>query len=104
MAKELGRLPLAEVQRVRLVKLPCAPYHVAVAWIDGAPHAVEDACPHSGVSLSTGTLRGHAIRCPGHDWDVDVRTGQVVVPPLALRTRCYRAWVEGDQVVVGEPE
>jgi hypothetical protein len=26
----------------------------------------------------------------------------VVVPPLGLRTRCYRAWVEGDEVVVGE--
>lgn len=100
MKRELGRLPLAVVSTRRLVKLPCAPYHVAVAWVDGAPHAIEDACPHSGVSLSTGTLRGHVVRCPGHDWDVDVRTGSVVVPPLGLSARCYRARVEGDEVVV----
>ena len=97
---EIGRVPIAELSAKKLVRLPCAPYHVALAWVDGCAYAIEDACPHSGVSLSTGTLRGHRIRCPGHDWDIDVRTGDVVIPPLGLSTRCFTATVEGDDVVV----
>ena len=104
MAKddEVGRISVAELEARKLVKLGRAPYDVVVAWVDGCPYAVEDACPHSGVSLSTGTLRGHRIRCPGHDWDIDVRTGDVVVPALALSTPCFQATREGDEVVIRE--
>jgi nitrite reductase/ring-hydroxylating ferredoxin subunit len=100
---EIGRIPIAELEAKKLVRLPRAPYHVAVAWVDGCAYAIEDACPHSGVSLSTGTLRGHRIRCPGHDWDIDVRTGDVVIPALGLSTRCFTASREGDHVVVRDP-
>lgn len=100
---EIGRISVAELERKKLVRLPCAPYHVAVAWVEGCAYAIEDACPHSGVSLSTGTLRGHRIRCPGHDWDIDVRTGDVVIPPLGLSTPCLVATREGDEVVVRDP-
>lgn len=98
--KELGRVSVAELEARKLVKLGRAPYDIVVAWVDGCPFAIEDACPHSGVSLSTGKLRGHVIRCPGHDWDIDVRSGDVVVPPLGLSTPCFSATREGDDVVV----
>ncbi len=104
MAKddEVGRISVAELEARKLVKLGRAPYDVVVAWVDGCPYAVEDACPHSGVSLSTGTVRGHRIRCPGHDWDIDLRTGDVVVPALGLSTPCFQATREGDEVVIRE--
>lgn len=97
---ELGRVSVAELEARQLVKLGRAPYDIVVALVDGCPFAIEDACPHSGVSLSTGKLRGHVIRCPGHDWDIDVRSGAVVVPPLGLSTPCFEARREGDDVVI----
>lgn len=96
----LGRVSVSELEAKKLVKLRRAPYDVAVAWVDGCPFAIEDACPHSGVSLSTGKLKGHVIRCPGHDWDIDVRSGAVVVPALGLSTPCFVATREGDEVVI----
>lgn len=102
--KEIGRLPVAELEAKKLVKLGRKPYDVVVAWVDGCAYALEDACPHSGVSLATGSLRGHKIRCPGHDWDIDVRTGDVVVPALGLSTPCFQAHREGDTILVTERE
>lgn len=97
----LARAPLAEVRAKRLVRLMRPPFHVAVAEVDGVLHAFEDACPHSGVSLASGHLRGHRVRCPGHDWEIDVRTGEVVVPDfLGCSTPCFDVAIEGDEVVV----
>jgi nitrite reductase/ring-hydroxylating ferredoxin subunit len=61
-----------------LVQLPLPPYHVLVTRVDGVPLAMEDACPHSGRSLCGGALRRHVVVCPGHAWEIDVRTGEVL--------------------------
>ena len=99
----MARAPLALVKEKRLVRLARPPFDVAVAAVDGALFAFEDGCPHSGVSLAGGTLRGHVVRCPGHDWEIDVRSGEVVVPAfLGCSTPCFDVEVEGDDVVVRE--
>lgn len=102
-AEIIARAPLGLVREKRLLRLTRPPFHVTVAEVDGTLHAFEDACPHSGVSLATGTLRGHRLRCPGHDWEIDVRTGEVVVPDfLGCSTPCFDVAIEGDEVVVRE--
>lgn len=104
MSEVVARAPLALVRQKRLLQIVRPPYHVAVAEIDGKLYAFEDACPHSGVSLASGSLRGHRVRCPGHDWEIDVRTGEVVVPDfLGCKAPCFDVAIEGDEVVVREP-
>jgi phenylpropionate dioxygenase-like ring-hydroxylating dioxygenase large terminal subunit len=47
---------------------------------DGAVGALLDRCPHRGVELSLGRVRGTAIQCAYHGWKVDA-CGSVVSPP-----------------------
>ena len=41
-----------------------------VLWRDGAGkvHALEDRCPHRGMRLSFGFVRGDALNCLYHGW------------------------------------
>jgi len=38
------------------------------AWV---PRALVDRCPHRGVALSLGTVRGDCLQCPFHGWEFD---------------------------------
>lgn len=44
-----------------------------VVWrdVNGAPHAWEDRCPHRGMKLSFGFVRGDHIACLYHGWQYD---------------------------------
>ncbi|RVC56037.1 Rieske (2Fe-2S) protein, partial [Mesorhizobium sp. M00.F.Ca.ET.038.03.1.1] len=44
-----------------------------VVWRDnrGAPHVWEDRCPHRGMKLSFGFVRGDHIACLYHGWQYD---------------------------------
>jgi phenylpropionate dioxygenase-like ring-hydroxylating dioxygenase large terminal subunit len=61
---------------------------------DGAVGALLDRCPHRGVELSLGRVRGTVIQCAYHGWKVDA-CGSVVSPPGlsrpdgALRVECF---------------
>ena len=48
---------------------------VAVCNVDGALHAMDGICPHSGGPLGHGALDGHTLTCPFHAWEFDCRTG-----------------------------
>jgi nitrite reductase/ring-hydroxylating ferredoxin subunit len=37
--------------------------------------AIENACPHAGVPLSTGEVEGCIVTCPAHGFQYDLRTG-----------------------------
>jgi nitrite reductase/ring-hydroxylating ferredoxin subunit len=50
--------------------------NVVIARIGGTIHAVSGKCAHMGCPLFTGTLDGHTLTCPCHDWRFDVRTGR----------------------------
>ena len=61
--------------------------------------AYVDRCPHLGVPLSRGTLEGELLRCSGHDWEFDVRSGKGINPARS----CLQAVpikVEGQDVLV----
>ena len=53
---------------------------------DGAPAALEDACPHRKLPLSKGTLRDGAVECGYHGLTFDRRgnLGNIHVPTLLL--------------------
>jgi 3-phenylpropionate/trans-cinnamate dioxygenase ferredoxin subunit len=45
-------------------------------------YAIEDRCPHAGVSLAGGRLAGFVLECPLHGGRLDVRDGSPVDAPI----------------------
>jgi phenylpropionate dioxygenase-like ring-hydroxylating dioxygenase large terminal subunit len=70
-----------------------------VAWRDtrGAVTIMSDKCPHRGVQLSTGVLKGDCIQCPFHGFEFDTSgactrvpaNGRDAEPPKAIKVRTY---------------
>lgn len=54
---------------------------VALFRVEGAVHAIENACRHAGAALAGGKLCGRIVACPAHGWKYDVTTGALVVAP-----------------------
>ena len=99
--KEVGRLRLAELKEKELIRLKYPPFDVVVAWVDGEPLAIEDACNHAGASLAEGWLEGRCVVCPMHAYAFDLKTGALDRPKgLCGDQRTYKVSVEGDEVVV----
>ena len=55
-------------------------YYTAFRGDDGAPHIVQDACPHRQTRLSLGWVEDNCIRCFYHVWKFD-GDGQCVDQP-----------------------
>ena len=70
---------------------------VIVTRVDGALVAVPGVCPHEDVALWDGDLRGHAIVCPGHGYQFDLRTGRCKHDP-GLELRRYPITQIGDEL------
>jgi nitrite reductase/ring-hydroxylating ferredoxin subunit len=83
---------------------------IGVFNIDGEFFALRNQCPHSGGPLCEGVLsgflrsgapgeydyvrRGEILRCPWHQWEFDVRTGQSWFDPVKTRVRRYETSIE----------
>jgi 3-phenylpropionate/trans-cinnamate dioxygenase ferredoxin component len=105
MSHPIARIPCRELPSGSMIRIDHPPFHVLVVNVGGQYFAIEDACPHSGWSLSLGKLDGHKITCPGHAWVIDLQTGRVLLPP-GLDDRCVRYHVElqAEHVVVSNAE
>ena len=55
---------------------------IGVFNVEGSFYAIDDACPHMGVSLSTGHLDGCVVTCPLHAATCDVRIGTCTAPAM----------------------
>lgn len=55
----------------------------------GAPHIVARRCPHRGVHLSLGFVKGDQIQCAYHGWQFDA-DGRCVAQPAEQRPFCDR--------------
>lgn len=82
---------------------------IGIFNIDGEFFALTNTCPHAGAELCLGTLsgfvrsrapgeydyirRGEVLRCPWHQWEFDVRTGQSWWDPAKVRVRRYETHV-----------
>jgi anthranilate 1,2-dioxygenase ferredoxin component len=64
-----------------------AGWHVLIAKVEDAFHAVNDRCPHAASMLSTGRIRRGAVMCPLHGARFDLVTGTCIGGAYsALRT------------------
>lgn len=92
---KIGDIPPGEARCVHVGTSTVALFHASDGY-----HAIDDTCPHAGVSLSEGCLAGHIVTCPAHGWTYDVRTG---LPPVGNHAAiaAYPVRVAGDEVLVG---
>ena len=65
--------------------------------------AIENACPHAGVPLSQGDLKGCIVTCLAHGFQYDLRTGYAAdgadgfpIPRFAVRLRGESLFIEAE--------
>ena len=88
---------------------------IGVFNVGGDYYALLNRCPHRSGPLCMGRVRplvvaagigqldyereGEILKCPWHQWEFDIRTGEALYDPR-LRVRTYEAVQEGDEVVL----
>lgn len=84
-------VPVDELRAQGRIRLTASGVDVLVVWVDGAAHAVQDACAHRGLPLRDGVVRGCVITCPAHLRQFDLRTGARRDDPDGEPLRTYVA-------------
>ena len=100
-------LPVASVIPARLAKAALAIWRAQ----SGSVSAVADRCPHRGMRLSHGFVRGEALSCIYHGWRYS-KTGNCLAipahpsltPPDAIRVATYRVGERDGVIWVSEEE
>ncbi|WP_102142013.1 Rieske (2Fe-2S) protein [Mycobacterium hubeiense] len=90
-------------------------FGVGVYNIDGSLYAIANYCAHEGAPLCAGYVsgtteyapdepdklrhvrEGRIVRCPWHNWEFDITTGEAVAKP-SKRVRTYEVDVTDGQV------
>jgi nitrite reductase (NADH) small subunit len=88
---------------------------VGIFNVGGAFYALKNACAHQGARVCLGKVVGTALpsdvyefrygregeilRCPWHEWEYDIKTGQAIFDPK-VRIVTYPVEVDGDHIVV----
>jgi len=60
-----------------------------LCFAGGECFALENRCPHAGVALDGGRLRGHELECPLHGGRLDVRDGRPLAFPIRRPARHF---------------
>jgi nitrite reductase/ring-hydroxylating ferredoxin subunit len=97
--------------------VPAGKFGVGVYNIGGQFYAIANYCSHEGAPLCTGYVggtnvhdpnrpgqlafvkAGRIVRCPWHQWEFDITTGQTLADP-DRRIRTYRVDVTDGEVFV----
>jgi 3-phenylpropionate/trans-cinnamate dioxygenase ferredoxin subunit len=68
---------------------------IAIFRIGEAAYAIDDSCPHSGASLSSGRLQGKTVMCTAHGLRFDIECDRPGGPPTLPVTRFPVQIVDG---------
>ena len=90
---------------------------IGVFNVGGDFYAIRNQCPHEGGPLCEGVVsglvssktpgsyeyvrRGEIVRCPWHQWEFDIRSGQSWFDPAKTRVQTYETTVETAQIATG---
>lgn len=118
--KQLTRYRVARVGEIspgerKIVQV--AGRSIGIFNIKGEFFALRNQCPHAGGPLCKGVLsgfvqskvpgeytyvrKGEILRCPWHQWEFDVKTGQSWFDPVKTRVRSYEVSIEpGDEELI----
>jgi nitrite reductase/ring-hydroxylating ferredoxin subunit len=101
MALRVRVCKLADVVDNQLRAFPVngVTWPVLVTRVDGALYACPGVCPHEDVGLVDGDLEGTVVRCPGHAYEFDLRTGRCL-HESTLHLRRYPVTVVDDEIYV----
>ena len=91
----MNELPPGKSKRVQLNDV-----EISVFNVKGAFYAIKDTCPHQEVSLSTGTVEGTILTCPGHVWRFNLVDGRCVEGDTDVCAMTYPVVVEDGGVFV----
>jgi nitrite reductase/ring-hydroxylating ferredoxin subunit len=72
---------------------------IALFNVEGAVYALDNTCLHRGGPLGEGELMGEVVTCPWHQWEYNVRTGELV-GDSSVKVDTYPVRVEGDDIKV----
>jgi 3-phenylpropionate/trans-cinnamate dioxygenase ferredoxin component len=95
---------LSEILPGHLLRVEVSGHLLCLANVAGTVYAVDDDCTHISGPLDQGELGGHILTCPLHLAQFDVRTGEVLRGPAREALIIYRVMVEGEAILVEEPE
>jgi 3-phenylpropionate/trans-cinnamate dioxygenase ferredoxin subunit len=73
---------------------------VVLFHVGGRFYCLDDVCTHDGGPLGEGRLCDHAIACPRHGAQFDIRTGQPLTMPAIVPTLVHDVKIEGEDVYV----
>jgi nitrite reductase/ring-hydroxylating ferredoxin subunit len=101
MALRVRVCTLADVvdNELRSFQVTGVTWPVIVTRVDGDLYACPGVCPHEDGELGGGDLHGTIITCPGHSYELDLKTGKCVHDPT-LQLRRYPITILGDEVWV----
>jgi nitrite reductase/ring-hydroxylating ferredoxin subunit len=95
--------------------VPAGKFGVGVYNVDGSLYAIANYCAHEGAPLCAGyvgatnefapdapdqlrrTREGRILRCPWHNWEFDITTGQNLADPRR-RVRTYDVHITDGEV------
>jgi len=72
---------------------------IALFNVGGTIYATDNTCLHQGGPLGEGELMGDVVICPWHQWEYNVRTGELI-GDSSLKVATYSVQVEGSDIKV----
>ena len=72
---------------------------IALFNVGGAIYATAGECLHQGGPLAEGELVGEVVICPWHQWEYNVRTGELA-GDSALKVATYPVRIEGNDILI----
>ncbi len=72
---------------------------IALFNVQGTIFAIDNTCLHQGGPLGEGELMGEVVICPWHQWEYNVRTGEMV-GNSSVKLATYPVQVEGSDIKV----
>lgn len=75
-----------ELRKKGMVGIEAMGQKLCVVWNGGQPRVYADSCPHLGLPLTYGKVKGKRLRCAYHGWTYDTDSADVVEQPT-LRKR-----------------
>ena len=77
--------PLAELTAQGRILLEAGDRSIAVFYVEGEIHALENACPHAGNPLIEGEVLGRTLVCAFHSWRFDLESGACLLGERPVR-------------------
>lgn len=75
-------------------------HDIALYAVGSEVYATDNLCTHGQARLCDGFLDGHAIECPLHQGQFDVRDGRPLCAPVTDGVRTYPVKIERTRVFV----